>query len=94
MGSYLIVYIVGHLVAYVFLGVALRDDIPRWAASCMIASSPLTIAAFMVPTAGRLPVGSAALTLLFVGSAAAAPAILRPHRPPRTGTPARLPVRV
>jgi hypothetical protein len=94
MGSYLIVYIVGHLVAYVLLGVALRDDIPRWAASCMIASSPLTIAAFMVPTSGRLPVGSAALTLLLVGSAAAAPAILRSHRSTRTSTPAHRPVRV
>jgi hypothetical protein len=81
MGSYLIVYIVGHLVAYVLLGVALRDDIPRWAAWCMIASSPLTVAAFLVPTAGQLPVGSAALTLLLVGSAAAVPAILRAHTP-------------
>lgn len=81
MGSFLIVYIVGHLVAYVLLGIALRDDIPRWAAWCMIASSPLTVAAFVVPLAGRQPVGSAALALLLVGSAAAAPAILR-TRPP------------
>jgi len=84
MGSYLIVYVVGHLVAYVMLGIALRHDIPRWAAACMIASSPATVAAFLVPTAARLPVGSAALTLLFLGSAAAAPAILR-WRPTRHG---------
>jgi hypothetical protein len=81
MGSYLIVYVIGHLVAYVLLGIALRDDIARWASLCMIASSPLTVAAFVVPTAGRLAVGSAGLALLFIGSAAAAPAILRSRLP-------------
>jgi hypothetical protein len=86
MGSYLIVYVIAHLVAYVILGIALRDDIPRWAAACMIASSPLTVAAFLVPAAARLPVGSAALILLFAGSAAATPAILRSRpTPPQTG---------
>jgi hypothetical protein len=86
MSSFLIVYVVGHLVAYVLLGIALRDDIPRWAAWCMIASSPVTVAAFIVPLAARTPVGSAGLALLFVGSAAAAPAILhsRPTPPPQT----------
>jgi hypothetical protein len=82
MNAYLIVYVIAHLVAYVLLGIALHDDIPRWGAWCMIASSPLTVAAFLVPMAARMPVGSAALTLLFLGSAAAAPAILRSNLRP------------
>jgi hypothetical protein len=73
MGGYLIVYIVGHLVAYVLLGIALRRAgvIPRWAAWSMIASSPLTIAAFILPGGPRV-IGSVALTLLVLGSLPAA----------------------
>ncbi len=83
MGTYLIVYIVGHLVAYVLLGVALRRGrvIPEWAAWSMIASSPLTIAVFVLP--GRpLAVGYAALTLLVIGSLPAARAMAARHRLP------------
>jgi hypothetical protein len=78
MSGYLLVYIVGHLVAYVLLGVALRRArvIPRWAAWAMVSSSPLTIAAFVLP--GRpIAVGYAALTLLVIGSLPAARAALR-----------------
>jgi membrane protein implicated in regulation of membrane protease activity len=51
MKTYLIVYIVGHLLAYVLLGIALRRAriIPLWAAWSMIASSPLTMAVFVLP---------------------------------------------
>jgi hypothetical protein len=43
MTTYLLVYIIGHLVAYVLLGIALRRArvIPWWAAWTMLASSPL-----------------------------------------------------
>jgi hypothetical protein len=73
MGAYLLVYIVGHLVAYVLLGVALRRGrvIPGWAAWSMIASSPLTIAAFALPGSPRAT-GGVALSLLVLGSLPAA----------------------
>lgn len=69
MGSYLLVYVIGHLVAYVLLGVALGKGriIPRWAAWSMIASSPLTIAAFVLPGSPRAT-GAVALSLLVLGS--------------------------
>jgi hypothetical protein len=73
MNSYLLIYIVGHLVAYVLLGIALRRAgvIPRWAAWSMIASSPLTVAVFVLP--GRpLAAGYIAMTLLVLGSLPAA----------------------
>jgi hypothetical protein len=73
MNTYLLVYIVGHLVAYVLLGVALLRGrvIPRWAAWSMIASSPLTIAAFVLPGSPRAT-GAVALSLLVLGSLPAA----------------------
>jgi hypothetical protein len=73
MSTYLMVYIVGHLVAYVLLGIALRraQGIPQWAAWSMIASSPLTIAAFALPGSPRV-IGSSALILLVLGSLPAA----------------------
>jgi hypothetical protein len=73
MSTYLIVYIVGHLVAYVLLGIALLRArvIPRWAAWSMIVSSPLTIAAFVLPGSPRA-IGGVALTLLVLGSLPAA----------------------
>ena len=66
-------YVVGHLVAYVLLGIALRRArvIPRWAAWSMIASSPLTIAAFVLPGSPRAA-GLVALTLLALSSLPAA----------------------
>jgi hypothetical protein len=69
MGSYLIVYIIGHLVAYVLLGVALLRArvIPGWAAWSMIISSPLTIVAFAMPGSPRA-IGAVALSLLVLGS--------------------------
>jgi hypothetical protein len=78
MSIYLLVYVVGHLVAYVLLGVALRRGgvTPRWAAWSMIASSPLTIAAFVLPGSPRIA-GGIALGLLAVGSLPAAWTTLR-----------------
>lgn len=77
MTSYLLVYIIGHLVAYVLLGVALRRAgvLPAWAAWSMIASSPLTMAAFALPVSTRIT-GAIALSLLVLGSVPAARAIL------------------
>jgi hypothetical protein len=83
MGTYLIVYIAGHLVAYVLLGVALRRArvLPGWAAWAMIASSPLTIAAFVLPGSPRAT-GGVALGLLVAGSLPAARAMATRHRLP------------
>jgi hypothetical protein len=86
MSTYLVVYIVGHLVAYVLLGVALRRAgvIPGWAAWAMIASSPLTVAAFVLPGSPRA-VGGVALALLVLGSLPAALGAARqPHPQPAT----------
>jgi hypothetical protein len=85
MNAYLIVYIVCHLVAYVLFGIALRRAgvIPGWAAWSMIASSPVTIAAFAVPAqagSGRTAVGGVALALLLVGSLPAALVMATRHR--------------
>jgi hypothetical protein len=77
MTSYLLVYVIGHLVAYVLLGIALIGRIPGWAAWSLIASSPLTVAAFLVPTGARQAVGVAALSLLVLSSLPAARAIWR-----------------
>jgi hypothetical protein len=81
MNTYLIVYIICHLVAYVLFGIALRRArvIPRWAAWSMIASSPLTVAAFALPA--RVAVGVAALALLLIGSLPAAHAMVTWHGP-------------
>jgi hypothetical protein len=76
MSTYLVVYIVCHLAAYVVLGVALRTVVPTWAAWCLIASSPLTVAAFVAPAAATLITGSVALTMLLVGSIPAAARVL------------------
>jgi hypothetical protein len=83
MTTYLLVYVICHLLAYVLLGIALLRArvIPRWAGWAMIASSPLTVAAFAFHDGRRQAVGAAALTLLLLGSLPAAFAIGR-------GTPA------
>lgn len=90
MNAYLLIYIVGHLVAYVLLGVALRRGrvLPLWATWAMVASSPVMILAFALPGrvgAGQggtltLAVGFASLALLVAGSmpAARAVAVRRP----------------
>lgn len=73
MTGYLLVYVLGHLTGYVLLGVALlrARSVPRWSASCLIASTPLTLAVFLVP--GRpVALGVLALALVAVGSAPAA----------------------
>jgi hypothetical protein len=77
MSTYLLVYVICHLVAYVLFGIALRRArvIPRWAAWAMITSSPLTIAALAFHGTGRTIVGAAALTLLLVASLPAAQAL-------------------
>lgn len=81
MGSYLLVYVIGHLVAYVLLGIALDRGrvVPRWAAWSIVASSPLTIAAFVLPGSPRAT-GAVALGLLVLGSLPAARATLLSHR--------------
>jgi hypothetical protein len=73
MLSFLVVYIVAHLVAYVMFGVGLRKNraIPAWAASSIVASSPFTILAFALPGSPRLT-GGIALALLVAGSIPAA----------------------
>jgi hypothetical protein len=86
MNSYLIIYIVGHLVAYVLLGIALlrAGVLPRWAATAMIASSPLMIAAWVIPGGlGSVGLGIAAASvgLLIVGSLPAARTVLASPRP-------------
>jgi hypothetical protein len=83
MTTYLLVYVICHLMAYVLLGLALRRArvIPLWAACAMIASSPLTIAAFAFHGAGRQGVGVAALARLLLGSIPAAFAMEARPRP-------------
>lgn len=78
MMAYLLVYIVGHLIAYVLLGVALRRGhvVPGWAAWSIVASSPLTVLAFALPGSPRAA-GGVALTLLVLGSVPAARTMLR-----------------
>jgi hypothetical protein len=78
MGGYLLVYVIFHLVAYVLLGVALDRGrvVSRWAAWAIVASSPLTIAAFAVPWSPRAT-ATVAITLLVLGSLPAARAALR-----------------
>jgi hypothetical protein len=94
MNGYLLIYIIGHLVAYVLLGIALHRSavIPGWAATAMIASSPLMIAAFVLP-GGLEPVGisiaAASVVLLIIGSVPAAHALLASEH---TGRPPERPV--
>ncbi|HEX6444965.1 MAG TPA: hypothetical protein VF053_07765 [Streptosporangiales bacterium] len=85
MNAYLLIYIACHLAAYVLLGLALRRDVvPGWAAWAMIASSPVTVLAFVLPgSVGgglggtvALATGIVALALLVVGSLPAARAML------------------
>lgn len=85
-GRHRLVYIVGHLAAYVILGIALRRAavIPSWAAWCLVASSPLLIAAFALPGGlGRTPLAVAGLSvaILILGSLPAAGAMLRERAP-------------
>lgn len=83
MNTYLIIYVVCHLVAYVLFGIALcrARIIPLWAAWAMIVSSPVTIAAFAFHASARTAVGVAALALLLPGSLPAALAMTAPRRP-------------
>jgi multidrug transporter EmrE-like cation transporter len=76
---FLLVYVVAHLVAYVLLGVALMRArvVPRWAAWSLIASSPVTMAGFVLPGRPVSSVGIAGLALLLLGSLPASRAMLR-----------------
>ncbi|MET9019143.1 hypothetical protein ABZV93_04085 [Actinopolymorpha sp. NPDC004070] len=76
MNAFLIVYIVGHLAAYVLLGIALRRAriVPAWAAWAMVASSPLTMAMFVLP-GNSVAVGAVAIGLLVASSVPAARAV-------------------
>lgn len=78
MNAYLITYIVGHLAAYIVLGAALirARAVPTWAGWALIATSPLTLGAFVVP--GRpLVLAQAALVVLVAGSVPPAWALAR-----------------
>jgi len=91
MSSYLMIYILGHLVAYVLLGIALHRAavIPGWAAVAMIASSPMMIVAFVLPgslQAAGLGVAAASVVLLIIGSLPAARALLAAGRPAHVRT--------
>jgi hypothetical protein len=80
--TYLVVYIIGHLAAYVVLGIALlrARAVPRWAGWLLIASTPLTLAVFALP--GRpVVLGEAALALVLLASIPAARAMV--HDQPR-----------
>lgn len=99
MNSYLLVYIVCHLVAYVLLGIGLRRAraIPAWASWAVVASSPVLVAAFVLP--GQLSAAAFAgaigsVALLLIGSVPAASALL-PGQPRRRAghQPGQLPVR-
>lgn len=86
MNGYLFIYIVGHLLAYILLGVALlrAGVLPRWAAIAVIVSSPLMIAAWVVPGGlGRvgLVIAAVSVGLLIVGSLPAARAVVILERP-------------
>ncbi len=85
MLSFLVVYIVAHLVAYVLFGLGLRKSraIPTWAAYSMVASSPITILAFALPGSPSYPIGGIALTLLVVASIPAAARLLAQPAPRR-----------
>jgi len=76
---FLQVYVVAHLIAYVLFGIALRRArvIPRWAAWSLIASSPVTMAGFVLPGRPVSTVGIAGLALLLIGCLPAARAMLR-----------------
>lgn len=73
MMTFLIVYIVGHLLTYVLLGIALdrARAIPRWAAWAIVASSPLTMLMFALP-GNPQAAGGVAIGLLVLGSIPAA----------------------
>ena len=81
MGAYLVIYVVFHLVAYVLFGIGLLRArvVPAWAAWSLVASSPVTIAAFAIPgdvgTVGSA-IGNVGLSLLLIGSLPAARAML------------------
>lgn len=78
MALFLMVYVIAHLVAYVVLGVALlrARAVPRWAAWSLIASSPVTMAGFVLPGRPVSTVGIAGLALLLIGCLPAAKAML------------------
>jgi hypothetical protein len=78
MMTFLVVYIVGHLLTYVLLGIALDRTraIPRWAAWAIVASSPLTMLMFALP-GNPQAAGGVAIGLLVIGSVPAARAVLR-----------------
>lgn len=85
MNTYLIVYILAHLVAYVLLGIALHRArvVPAWAATAMVASSPVLIAAFALPgqlEPAGLAIATASVGLLVLASLPAACAVAAPAR--------------
>lgn len=99
MNSYLFVYIICHLVAYVLLGIGLRKAraVPAWASWAMVASSPVLVAAFVLP--GQLSAAAFAgaigsVALLLVGSVPAAHALFTGRPRGRSKRhPGQLPVR-
>lgn len=89
MNTYLLVYVVGHLLAYVLIGLALRRAgvVPPWASWAIVASSPLLIAAFVLPSdlgGAGTAVAVASVVLMIIGSAPAAATLWASPYPPRS----------
>ncbi|MQA03458.1 MAG: hypothetical protein GEV07_12280 [Streptosporangiales bacterium] len=78
MTFFLLTYVFGHLVAYVLFGIALlrARAVARWACWALIASSPVTMAGFVLPGRPVETVGIAGLVLLLLGCLPAARAML------------------
>lgn len=78
--AYLLVYVVGHLLSSVLLGIALGRSrlVPRWAAWALVLSSPLQIAAYIVHL---FAVFTVSLVLWVVSSFPIALALLRDSHP-------------
>ena len=76
MGALTVVYVLGHLAAFVVLAVALGRArlIPAWAAWALTLTSPVTVVAFPTHQQGLLYVVAA---LWFAGSVPAAIAVWR-----------------
>jgi hypothetical protein len=57
-------FVIGHIVGAVLLGLALRGTVPGWASIAMIASQPLHFVAFVVLQSRYLDAASWGLTAL------------------------------
>jgi hypothetical protein len=81
MLTFLVVYAVGHLIAYTLLGIALLParPVPRWAAWAIVVANPIQIVAFVVHPLTRVLLAVGILALA-AGCLAAARALLTMSR--------------